>query len=249
MTIHRNGIPAVAGMLISIALAMPAISIAQEVERTWIQVREVHVKPGRVNDFVRLQIQLSEALKADGRPGRGVWQEIRGDLATFHIVAPVDDLAELDEPNEPVMNEDDWAEWVAAILDVTESSERTILRSHREWTISPEEGSEPDLLLLRTTTVKPTHMGEYHTWVADKLVPALKKGGAKGVSFNHQVYGGNATTWVVAARLENWAALQRPRGALNYLSDEEYSALVMPAREMTLASDLRILRYRPDISF
>lgn len=248
MTMNRFQKPLASALLMIFALGVPLLASSQDDDRTWLQVRTVHVKPDRFDDFVALQIKLSEAQKEAGRTGRSVWQEIRGDLATFHIVNSVDNLAELDEPNEPPMAEEEWTAWLKAIYEVTDSSSRTILRSHLEWSIPADEDSEPGLLVLRSTTVKPARMGDYHGWIQDQLVPALKKGGAQGVSFNHTAFGGDSTTWVSGTRIPNWAALQRRRGSLAYLSNEDFAALFAPVAEMVTASDLRILRYRADLS-
>jgi hypothetical protein len=213
--------PLAGALLLIFVLGVPLLASSQDEDRTWLQVRTVHVKPDRFDDFVELQINLSEAQKAAGQNGRSVWQEIRGDLGTFHFVKSIDNLAELDEP---------------------------FLRSHLEWSIPADEDSEPGLLVLRSTTVDPNKMWEYHGWIENQLVPALKKGGAQGVSFNHTAYGGDSTTWVTGTRIPNWAALQRRRGSLAYLSTEDYVALLAPLADMVTASDLRILRYRADLS-
>ena len=248
MTMNLFRKPLASVLMVMVALGIPLLASSQDEDRTWLQVRTVHVKPDRVSDYVDLQIRFSAALKEAGRTGRSVWQEIRGDLATFHSVNSIGNLAELDEPFEPPMAEEEWAAWVTAILDVTDSSTRTILRSHLEWSIPADDDSEAGLLVLRSTTVAPDKMYEYHGWVQDQLVPALKKGGAQGVSFNHTAFGGDRTTWVSGSRIPNWAALQQRRGSLAYMSIEDYTALMAPLSDMVTASDLRILRYRADMS-
>ena len=248
MTMNRFQKPLAGALLMIFSLGVPLLASSQDEDRTWLQVRIVHVKPDRVGDYVDLQIKLSEAQKAAGQTGRDVWQEIRGDLATFHQVRSVDNLAELDEPSEPPMEEEEWAAWLSAIRDATDSSKRIILRSHLEWSIPADEDSEPGLLVLHYTTVAPNKMGDYHRWIQDQLLPALKEGGAQGVSFNHTAFGGDRTTWVSSRRIPNWAALQRRRGSLAYMSDEDFAALFAPVAEMVTASDLRILRYRADLS-
>lgn len=248
MTKNRFQKSLAGALLVIFTLGISPLAISQDEDRTWLQVRTVHVKPDRYNDFEDLQIKLSEAQQAAGQSGRWVWEEIRGDLSTFHIVQSVDNLAELDESSEPPMGEEEWAAWIKAIYETTDSSKRTILRSHLEWSIPADEDSEPGLLVLRTTTVAPNKMYEYHGWIQDQLVPALIKGGAKGVTFNHTVFGGDSNTWVSGSRIPNWAALQRRRGSLAYMSDEDYAALFAPLGEMVIASDIRILRYRADLS-
>jgi len=109
MTMNRLQKPLAGALLVIFALGVPQLASSQDEDRTWLQVRTVHVKSDRFDDFVELQIKLSEANKAAGRTGRDVWQEIRGDLATFHVVNSIDNLAELDEPLEPPMGEEEWA--------------------------------------------------------------------------------------------------------------------------------------------
>ena len=235
-------------VLAAFSLAIPLQASAQDEDRTWLQVRTTHVKPDRVQEFVALQAKFSKALAADDRPNRDVWQEVRGDNSTFHAVTSTDNLAELDEPFEPPMGEKEWDEWVAALLQTIDSSTRTILRSHREWTIPADDDAEPGLLRLRSIRVKPDSMYAYHGWVVNQLIPALKANGAKGVSFNHGAFGGDTSTWVMGSRLGGFADLQRRKGSLSGMSDEDYGALLGASADMVVSTDIRILQYRADLS-
>ena len=244
MRISRS-VSALLGCLAAFGLTAPVI--AQDDGPTFIQLRTVHVKSGMVSKFVDLQKQLTEAMKADGRDGRGVWQEIRGDLGTFHIVTPLENFADNDDPFEPPMDDGAWAEWVKDVTDATASSTRMILRTHPEWSTNPDREAEGNLLYLRYRTVGPGKMDDYHDWVENSLAPALKKGGAD-VSFSHVAVGGNNRTWISATRLENWAQMDG-EGPLSHMSEEEVAAMLGAAGEMVVESDNRLLRYREDLSY
>jgi antibiotic biosynthesis monooxygenase (ABM) superfamily enzyme len=226
----------------------PSQALAQDNPRTFAHVWTTHVKPGRSAEYIALQIKLMEARKAAGRPGSGVWQEIRGDRNTFHAVTTVADLADHDKPFDPPMEADEWAEWLAAITDTVMSSTRMMLRTHPEYTIAAEADTEPNLLYLRYRTVAPDSMGDYHDWLENSLVPALKKGGEKGVTFSHIWMGGNNTTWISATRVDNWAELKGPR-PLDYMSDKDRDALFALADGMVVSSENRMLRFRADMSY
>jgi len=234
-------------LLAAMSLLVPLTASAQDDGPTWSTVRTSHVKPSKVGEYVELQKQLNEAGQAAGLPGRGVWQETRGDLATFYVFNRIENFAQYDEEFTPPMEEDDWAKWVSAISDTTASSSRTIMRTHPEYSIPADEGSEPSLLILRRTTIAPGKGGDFHGWIEDKLVPALKAGGAKGVRFSHVAFGGNTDQWVSASRIDNWADLDSP-GPLASVSDEERAALFEDWGEMVWGSDVRILRFRADLS-
>jgi len=234
-------------VLLGAALLLPALANAQDEERTFISVRTVHVKASMDQEFVELQKQLNAAAVAAGQPGRSVWQEIRGDLGTFYIVSDLENFAVYDEENDPPMEEEAWEAWVDAIMDTTASSTRMVLRTHPEYSIEAEDGSEPGLLLLRYTTVAPGKGGDYHEWVENQLSPALKAGGATGVSFNHVAIGGNTNLWISGSRIDNWAELDT-RGPLAGMSDEDRAALFANFSDMVWESDIRILRFRADLS-
>ncbi len=236
--------------LLAIALIVafaPTQVFAQDNERTFIQVRTVHVKGGMVPQFIDLQKQFMEALEADGRPGRSVWQEIRGDLATFHSVSTLEKFGDMDTPFDPPMDDDAWAEWVAAVTNATHSSTRMILRTHPEWSTAPDSDAEPNLLYLRYRTVGQGQMGAYHDWIKNSLSPALKEGGAD-VTFSHIVLGGNNRTWISATSLENWAAMDG-EGPLSHMSDNAIDGMLGAANHMVVESENRLLRYRADLSY
>ncbi len=238
------------GGLLAIALVVafaPMQAVAQDDDRTYIQVRTQHVKGGMFEEWVALQKQLTEAMKADGRPGRTVWQEIRGDLGTFHTVTSLDNFAANDEPFDPPMDDDAWAEWVAAITNATHSSTRAILRTHPEFSTMPDSDAEPNLLFLRYRTVAQGRMDDYHNWVEHRLSPALKKGGAD-VTWSHVVLGGNNRTWIGATYLDNWAEMDGP-GPFADMSEGERDALLGPSADMVVESENRLLRYRADLSY
>ena len=247
----KTRITSAVGALVAVALmmAIPLAVNAQDDDRDWLQVRTAHVKPDRVNDYIELQKSLTAALQEADRPGRTVWREVRGDLATFHTVTFVEDMSELDTPFVPPMDDDDWDEWVGDLLSTLSSSSRQILRTHSEWNIPAPDNEEPGLLLLRTIKVKSGKMFQFHGWVLNGLIPSLREGGATGITFNHVAFGGDTSTWIIGARLPNWAALQNRRGNLAHMEPFPYMGLMDSMADLIESTDLRILRYQPDLSF
>lgn len=234
-------------LLAAMTMLVPMSASAQEDERTYVGVRTIQVKASKTREFIDLQKQLNDASKAVGRPGRSVWQETRGDLGTFHVVSPLEDFAQFDEDFDPPMEEAAWTAWVDAIYATVSSSTRVVLRTHPEFSIPPDEDSEPALLILRYTSVAPGKGGDFHDWVENQLVPALKAGGAKGVNFSHVAFGGSTDRYISASRIDNWADLDSP-GPLSKMSDEDRAALFADFGDMVWGNEVRILRYRADLS-
>jgi len=233
--------------LLALVLGIPLQAAAQDDDRTFMQVRTIHVKPGRTQQHVALVKQFAKASAAAGQP-RTVWQEVRGDTNTFHVVTQLDSLADNDEPFNPPMEAEAMQNWLAAFADNIDTMTYSVYRTHPEFGIPADEGSTPNLLVLRLITLAPGNMGPYHGWINDQLVPALKKGGAKGVNISHMAFGGDVNTWVMSSRADSWADLNVRRGALAYLSDEDYAALFAPNAGKVWGNEVKVLSYRADLS-
>lgn len=247
MTMKRLKALVSGAAIAAIALGIPLQAAAQDDDRTYMQVRTIHVKPGRTQEHVALVKQFAKASAAAGNP-RTVWQEVRGDTNTFHVVTPLDGIADNDAAFDPPMEAEEMQNWLAAFSDNIDTMTYSVYRTHPEYGIPSDEGSTPNLLVLRRITLAPGNMGDYHRWINDHLVPALKKGGAKGVNFSHLAYGGETNTWIIANRIDSWAELGVRRGALSYLSDEDYAALFAANAGEVWGNDVRILAYRADLS-
>lgn len=235
-------------LLAATALLVPPIATAQDDEGpSWLAVRVVTTYADSGNTWVEQQRQLAEVRREGEAPPRHVWQVVRGELDTFHIVTFDDELAGYDTPPaEPEMG-DAQQEWVAKIAPTVQSRSNYLLRSFSDLSIPGEEGAEPGLLLLRYSKVAIGKHGQFREWVKNDLLPALEKGGAKGINFNRMGFGGDNNVWVSSSVIENFAQLDGP-GPLNYLSDEENAALFADFNEMVESSELRILRHRADMS-
>jgi len=248
MISRRFGKIAVGSLLLAAAsILLPLTASAQDDGPTYNAVRTIHVKPSMTGEFVEGQRQLNEALKADGRPARRVYQEVRGELGTFYAVQQLDSFARYDEQFTPPMSEEDWDAWVDTYGNSVESSARTVSRTHPEFSIPLEEGATPSLVILRRTSIAPAQGGAFHTWIEEKLVPALKGQGVTGVYFSHIAFGGSTDQWISASFIDNWADLDGPSPVAR-MSAEEREALFEGWGEMVWGNDVRILRYREDLS-
>jgi hypothetical protein len=235
-------------LLAAMSLLLPLTASAQDADVSYSQIRTVHVKTSKVGEFVELQKQFKAALEAAGRPGRGVWQEIRGDQNVFHLVVRADNLASLDTPFERPMADDVWNEYTGALSETISSNSRVISRRYPGLSIPADEDTVPSMLVVRSTLVAPGKGGAFRNWQRDHLVPALKAGGATGRGFSKVVYGGNTDRYISTSLIDNWAALDGP-GALGEMSAEDRNTMFAALGEGTVwESDVRIMRFRGDLS-
>jgi hypothetical protein len=227
---------------------LPITAVAQDDALIWSQVRTFQVKSGMQGEFIAAQKTFTEAMAAAERPGRTVWQETVGDLGVFHMVTRRENLASFDEQLVPPMEEDAWEARGRALTAATESITRVILRRHPELGISPGEDQQPAMLSLTYFTLAPGKSNEFSRFLQSKFIPALKAGGATGLTVSRVYQGGDRNTWIFARLVDNWAQLDSP-GALAHMSEEERIALLAGFGDMIWGQERRMLRYREDLSF
>ncbi len=146
------------------------------------------------------------------------------------------------------MEPDDWNKWIAAFGNSVASSTYVILRDYPELEIPADEGTELNMLYLRERTVAPGKSDEYHDWIQDSLMPALKKGGVKGFGYSRVAIGGNNNTWYGTTLLANWSVLDGP-GPFADMDDKKVDAMLAAGNALLVNSENRILRYRADLSY
>lgn len=233
--------------IVAVVMLAPFTVLAQDDGPEYIQVRTMVVRPGMVTEYLALQAEFAKAGKASGM-SRDFWEEIRGDGATFHAVRSLDKLGDNDAGFQPPMEGKAWDKWVAGLGDTMDRTSYQILRNYPGHSIPSAEGSEPNLMLLRYRTVAPGYSNDYRAWIENDLLPAIRKGGFKGFSYSRMQMGGNPNTWVSATQRPNWAAMEEP-GFFSHMSQEEVAAMLAKSNSMVVDSEVKILRYRADLSY
>jgi hypothetical protein len=131
-------ITAMFAMLLSFA---SPLAFAQQ--SAFQEVRTLHVKSGRVAEFQELISKVTAAQVEAGQPRRIVWQEVRGNLGTYHVVTPRDSYADYDTQEEPPMAPGAWANLISRLIDTVESQELILVRHYPQLGIPAAEDAEP----------------------------------------------------------------------------------------------------------
>ena len=231
-----------------VALVMPLTSSAQEGQNqppARLQIRTVSLNAGGSDTWEDLQTQMAEANRAAEAPLRLVYEEVRGDLDTYHIVSFPENLAQFDEQGENALG-DGMGDWVASIEPTVRERSQTVLRQHANVTIPMAEDYERNLLVVSNTRIRGGRAGDYHDWLENKLKPALEAAGMTGVYFSHMTHGASPSICRMSVHVKDWATLDRR--FLPDLSPEERAALFEGVGAMVADTDRRILQYRADMS-
>ncbi len=202
---------------------------------------------GKTAEFVDLQRQMAEARKKAGLPGRWVWQEVRGDSSTYHIVSFEKNLAAFDELGDNAMSDAESARWIDRITAITHTRKVANVQLYSDLVIDPNPGYQPNLLRLTERRIKQGYGQAYRKWLTEKQIPMRKKLGGTGYSVGKTILGGNTNTWTTAQHFSSWAEMDKP-GIFSKLSAEEREELFASSRELVIDTHTILARYRSDMS-
>jgi NADH:ubiquinone oxidoreductase subunit len=182
------------------------IGSAQAQDETGLMnARIVTVKQDHVNDWIELQKQLSESMKKASAPGRRIYEQVKGDHNTFHVITELDEWGDYDSPNDNGMDEAEWANWLNKITDTVQSRRELTYRTFDSLRIETDTGEPSKYVALRKHTIKRGSAGEYRSWLSDKLYPTMKKLGIKGRSFGQVILGDNVDSFYHVRGLDSYA--------------------------------------------
>ena len=240
-------IPLFAGLILVLVSAAVTSTAQAQNETGLMNARIVTVKQDHVADWIALQKQLTESMKKAGAPGRQIYEQVKGDHNTFHIVSMMDGWEDFDTPNENGMGEAERANWLNDILPTIQSRSEVVYRTFESLRIPTASGEPAHYVAIRRHTVKRGQSGEFRTWLTEKLHPAMKKLGIQGRSFGQVIIGDNVDTFYHARSLDSYADMGH--FAFGVMSVEERNKLFGPLDGLVIDSSQILLRYRADLSF
>lgn len=223
------------------------LALAQEDTPPWLDVRIMQVKADRGAEFQDLIAEVTAAQSAAGRPPVTVWQEVRGSLATYHLVTPREAVGDFDDDLGPPIEAGAWSNLITRLVDCIQSQRRILLQNYPELTIPAAEGSEPaEFLMLRLREIVWGGNGEYREWLQDNLIPALTDAGVQDVGVSRIVAGDSPRIWIMGTPIENWAEFDEP-GPFADLSEREAQQLFGAGNALIQTGENLVLRRRPDL--
>ena len=216
-------------------------SFAQEEVPGLLDVRVVTVKPNRIAEWVDLQQQLNAAREEAGMAARTFMQVAIGDLDTFYIITPIEQLG----GGEPARPPGEAAQWTARVNDCLVSRRNMVLETHPEAGIPPVEGKQYDFAVVRTRVAAPGRSDDLYDWYAERFYPRLREAGAEGRLLSRIVRGGNTRTWYSVTLAEDWDELNAP-GLL--AGDNSVQRMFDDVDTLIEVSEQIVLRRRHDLS-
>jgi hypothetical protein len=237
-------------IVVSVGVACLAFGVSAQDEDTLLSVEIVSVIPGRMDDYVELQIQIvSPALQRAGVPWRAVWRTADfGNTYDLQLVRPLGGLAELDAggPLARVMDPDRLKHLVDQLRRCT-VSRRSYATQYRE-DLSVLADDVGDMFLARQTTiyVAPGRVGEWEGFLR-RGVPTFREA---GVVFGvyHRLLGPDPTSWLIVENLGSFTELTRP-DIIGHTFGEQADVVPQELAGVVTSIGRAVLRYDTQLSY
>ena len=203
-------------LITAIFLACSANLYSQQTDRL-ITVRELAVKHDKIDEFIALQKEMSQAFDEAEAGRRWVWRRMYGESHTFYIITESDSFAER-ESGQELMSQAHWDLWLDAISETIKSRE---LRTYRRMLAIPLK-EKPKYCVVVERTIRPDKISEYYDWVESRM-PTLEKSRSNGMVWDRLLFGGNNRINATGSFISSLGELDEP---LTRLPADERSQLL-----------------------
>jgi hypothetical protein len=183
---------------------------AQDEGPGYVNFRIQTVKHERIMEWEALRKEMMEANRKAGRAFYHVYQRQRGPTTTFLLVTPEQGLGEPAPPFEALPAVNIPESWFRAIDTTLDGQLVLTLQTYPELSTLQDGPVHPSekFLHIRIRTAPAGRSDDFHEWLRDGLIPALRKADVGDVRVARVVLGGNPRTWVTASFVPGWPGPQ-----------------------------------------
>ena len=239
-------------MLIAALASLAAPLSAQTVPQPLlVQVARVNVKPDRVQEWLEIEKQYSEAYKKGGGTFRYVYRNSAGNPFEYMVTSGVANYANLDEksPYAKGMTDGEFARIQARRNQCVDSVRTTYERTIPELGIQAPAGSVRKIFRVTRIAVRSGMDDQYLAIMKNEYLPALKKAGVKSLLVRRVEWGGSRNMFTVLGRHDKFAELDEGSVLTKELGAEGAAKLLAKLRQTIANSDYSLYTYVPASSY
>ena len=211
----------------------------------WIEMTIVGVDPGRVDEFLAAQRELSAIDQEAGVRWRSVSRTaVFGDTYQFVVMTPLDDFARFDLPADA---DPARAAIIGRIRGVITSRTTYALRTTPGLDNPLPDDAEPSLIIVQVVSVASGREQDYLRVMAGDVLPHFEE--AQMHHTSGAVTFGGESGYVHFFHVENFAALDRGSPLARALGAQGAQEVLGKLSGVVRRSEQWLVRYLPDASF
>jgi hypothetical protein len=214
----------------------------------WLHVVVLQARSGQGLAFEDLLKDFLQARQAAGQPASQVFQVALGHPNEYHIVTPVQSIANY-ENLPPPMPEAQAALWQSRITALVDNVRFFYAATYPDHGVeAPANAPAPSLLLLRKVRVDSGSQAAYESWVAEQYMPAFRKSNPLGHTMSHSIYGDSLQNYYHAYPLAGWDDLGGPDPLMEILGQQRYDEVFDAIDDIVIEHEMIVARPRPDLT-
>jgi hypothetical protein len=233
-----------------IAIALPAVCVAQPAAPTWIRFTASVVKPDMTQEYESYLKQMSAAYKKAAQPAYAVFSNFSGNRYEYTTVTFVMKFGDMDGPNpvQKALGEEAYANLTRSMSRCVDSSTRYYSLPWDDVTI--DKAATMGQYFMRTRIpVAPGKNEEYRAYLKNDLKPVYEKGGVTWYRVSAPVFGGPAGTVETMRMMKNLGEIDGGPLTTKILGAAGAQALTAKAQGLTRGpSQNTIMRLRAELS-
>jgi len=218
-----------------------------------MSVSVVRVKPDMINEWIELNKNtVIPALKKAGVKERGCFTTAQfGESFEYVLLTPIENLAQFDgeSPLRRALGEAGYQAYVEKARRMVTSVHTFADAARIDLSYQGKMAGPPKLAVVAAITVAPGRTEEFENLIKTWVLPAVKKGEAKGYFVSQTLLGGDISAYTTVTFYDSFADMAKGSPLVKGMGDAGYASFLRKTAGLVVKAERSVYRFNSELSF
>ena len=219
----------------------------------WSSVSVIRVKPDMTNEWIDLNKNtIIPALKKAGVKERSCFTTAQfGESFEYVFITPIETLAQFDgeSPLRKALGEQGYQSYLEKARRMVTSVHTFADEPRMDLSYVGKLTGPPNLAVVAAITVVPGRTEEFENLVKTVVLPAVKKGEAKGYFVSQTMLGGDISAYTTVTMYDSFADMGKGSPLVKGMGAAGYASFLRKTAGIVVKAERAVYRYNAELSF
>lgn len=219
----------------------------------WMAISVVRVKPDMTNEWIDLNKKtVIPALKKAGVKERSCFTTAQfGESFEYVLITPIESLAQYDgeSPLRKALGESGYQAYLEKARRMVTSVHTFADEARMDLSYEGKMTGPPNLAVVAAITVAPGRTQEFENLIKTTVLPAVKKGEAKGYFVTQTVLGGDISSYTTVTMYDSFADMAKGSPLMKGMGAAGYASFLRKTAGIVVKAERAVYRFNAELSF
>ena len=230
-----------------------AVAAEAPAPEQWSQISVVRIKPDMTNEWIELNKNtVIPALKKAGVKERGCFTTAQfGESFEYVFITPIATLAQFDgeSPLRKGLGEAGYQAYLEKARRMVTSVHTFADQGRMDLSYVGKMTGPPNLAVVAAVTVAPGRTEEFENLVRTVVLPAVKKGEAKGYFVSQTLLGGDISSYTTVTMYDSFADMAKGSPLVKGMGAAGYASFLRKTAGIVVKAERSVYRFNAELSF